>query len=173
MPNAKETPFPLAHPSTRRVMPMRHRMVWVLGSLCFVVVVGVAVAKSTSDSKDLQGTWQAVDLEGNGQKSPADQVRELKVVIQGDEIYAVKPQGEDPRSNFKIDPSQKPKAIDLFPVDGPRKGQLVAGIYSLKNGKLWLCINLFGKDTSQRPTEFKTHGGDGHAFVTLERAKQE
>lgn len=159
------------HSSQRRAILKRCRILCVLGSLCFVGAIGFAGDKGVSEAKDLQGTWQAIDLEGNGEKLPDDQVRELKIVIQGDEIYAVKPQGEDPRNHFKIDPTQTPKTIDLFPVDGPRKGQLVAGIYSLQDGHLRMCINIFGKDTSQRPREFKTQAGDGWAFVTLERVK--
>jgi len=51
------------------------------------------------------------------------------------------------------------------------KGKIAAGIYSLKHGKLRVCVNLFGKDTTQRPTEFKTQAGDGTCFATLERAQ--
>ena len=94
---------------------MSYRVICALAAAYFAVVIAVA-DETSNEAKDLQGTWQAVDLEANGQKSPADQVSELKIVIQGDEIYAVKPQGEDPRSKFKLDPNKQPKAIDLFPA---------------------------------------------------------
>jgi uncharacterized protein (TIGR03067 family) len=139
---------------------------------CFgTVVIGMADDKSTDEAKALQGTWQAVDLEANGQKSSPDQVRELQVVIEGDEIYAVKPQGADPRNKFKLDTSKTPRAIDVIPLEGARKGEVVPGIYSLQDGRLRLCINLFGSNPPQRPTEFKTQDGDGVVFATLERAK--
>ena len=149
---------------------MSYRVICALAAAYFAVVIAVA-DETSNEAKDLQGTWQAVDLEANGQKSPADQVSELKIVIQGDEIYAVKPQGEDPRSKFKLDPNKQPKAIDLFPLDPAQPGSMVAGIYSLRNGQLRLCINLFGKDTAQRPKDFATKEGDGVGFVTLERVK--
>ena len=149
---------------------MSYRVICALAAVYFAVVIAVA-DETSNEAKDLQGTWQAVDLEGNGQKSPADQVRELKIVIRGDEIYAVKPQGEDPRSKFKLDPNKQPKAIDLFPQDQADPGRMVAGIYSLRNGQLRLCINLFGKDTAQRPKDFTTKEGDGVGLITLERVK--
>ena len=131
-----------------------------------------AEPKSANDAKDLQGTWQAVDLEANGEKKSNDEIKESKVVIQGDEIFAVKSKGEDPHLKFKLDSSKTPKTIDLIPIDGPDKGKMFPGIYSLENGKLRLCLNIFGKDLSKRPTEFKTQAGDGTGFATLERAKR-
>ncbi len=149
---------------------MSHRMICALAAFHFAIVI--AVADDTSNEvKNLQGTWQAVEIEANGQKSPTDQVSELKIVIQGNEVYALRPIGEDPRSKFKLDPNKQPKAIDLFPLDSAHPGRMVAGIYSLQNGQLRLCINLFGKDTTQRPKGFKTMEGDGVGFVTLERVK--
>jgi hypothetical protein len=45
-------------------------------------------------------------------------------------------------------------------------------IYCLKDGRLQVCINIFGNDTTQPPKEFKTHEGDGVVSGTFERAKQ-
>jgi uncharacterized protein (TIGR03067 family) len=147
-------------------------MLWAFAACFFTVVVALADDKSPNDAKEMQGTWQAIDLEGNGEKRPDDEIKELKIVIKGDEIFAVKPQGEDPRNKFKLDPGKTPKTIDICPIDGPDKGKTAAGIYSLKNGQLRICINIFGQDTTQRPKEFKTQAGDGVALATLERAKQ-
>jgi uncharacterized protein (TIGR03067 family) len=131
-----------------------------------------AEPKSADDAKSLQGTWQAVDLEANGEKRPDDQAKELQLVFTGDEVFAVKPQGEDPRNKFKLDSSKSPKTIDLIPCDGESKGKRFAGIYDLKDGQLRLCINIFGQDSTQRPTEFKTKAGDGVVFATLKREKR-
>ncbi len=131
-----------------------------------------AEPKSTDDAELLQGTWQTVDLEANGERKPDDEINELKIVFEKDMVFALKPTGPDRKVKFKLDPSKAPKAIDLIAIDGSDQGKIATGIYSLKDGKLKLCINLFGKDTTQRPTEFKTQAGDGTGFATLERAKQ-
>jgi len=82
------------------------------------------------------------------------------------------PEGEGRKVKFKLDSSKTPKAIDLIAIDGSDQGKIATGIYALKNRQLKLCVNLFGKDTTQRPTEFKTQAGDGVGFATLERVKQ-
>ena len=150
---------------------MLNRMLCIFTAFSFAAVIAVADDKSANDAKDLQGVWQAVDLEANGEKSPADQVKELKIVFKGDEIFAVKTKGEEPKSKFKLDSSKTPKTIDVIPIDGSDKGTIHAGIYSLKKGRLTLCINIFGKDPAKRPTDFKTKASDGVGLITLERAK--
>ena len=130
-----------------------------------------AEPKSANDAKDLQGTWQAVDLQANGERKPDDEIKELQVIIQGDDLR-IKPDGEGRKCKFKLNSDKTPKAIDLIPCDGGGKGKSHPGIYSLEDGKLRICINIFRQHTGQRPTEFKTQAGDGTGFVTLERAKQ-
>ena len=150
---------------------MLNRVLCVFAACSFIVVNAAADDKSANDAKELQGVWQAVDIEANGEKSPDDQVKELKIVFKGDEIFVVKPSGEDPKNKFKLDSSKTPKTIDVIPIDGEDKGTIHAGIYSLKKGRLTLCLNIFGKDPALRPTTFKTQARDGVGLVTLERAK--
>lgn len=146
-------------------------MVCVLTAGLFTSVIVLAQdQKGPDDARQLQGVWQAVAIEANGEKQSIDQNDSLKVVFEGDQVYAVRPKGEDPRNTFKVNPAKSPKQIDLFPVDGPRKGQLVPGIYALENGKLKLCINIFGSDSGLRPARFKTQDHDGVAYAVLERA---
>ena len=148
---------------------MLNRVLCVFAACSFVAVMAAADDKSANDAKKLQGAWQAVEIEANGEKSPADQVKELKIVIKGDEIFVVRPKGEEPRNKFKLDPGKTPKTIDVIPIDGQDKGTIHAGIYSLTKGRLTLCLNIFGKDPALRPTEFKTKASDGVGLVTLER----
>ena len=149
---------------------MLNRMLCIFTACSFAAVIAVADDKSESDAKNLQGTWQAVYLEANGEKSPDDQVKELQIVIKGDELFAVKPEGEDQKCKFKLGTSETLNTIDVIPIDGQDKGTIHAGIYSLKKERLTLCLNIFGKDPALRPTEFKTRAGDGVGFAILERA---
>jgi len=80
--------------------------------------------------KTCKGCWQAVDAEANGEKLPADQVKELIIVFKGDEVFVVKTSGKDPKNKFKLDSSKTPKTIDVIPIDGQDKGTIHAGIYS-------------------------------------------
>ena len=92
----------------------------------------------------------------------------LDKLIKNDEI-TFNPEGEGRKSKFKLDSSKTPKAIDLIPQDGPGKGKVAAGIYSLEKGQLKLCVHNFGGDLTQRPKEFKTQSGDGLGIIVLER----
>ena len=65
-------------------------------------------------------------------KSPADQMKELKIVLKGDEVFAVQPEGEGQKCKFKLGTSKTLNTIDLIPLD---KGKAGTGIYSLKNGR--------------------------------------
>ncbi len=150
---------------------MLHRIPCVFAACLLSTAIALAGDKSANDAKNLQGTWQAVYLEANGKKSPDDQVKELQIVFRGDQVFAVKSEGEGQKCKFKLGVSRTPHTIDLSPIEERGKRKIAAGIYSLKDGQLKLCINLFGKDTTQRPTAFKTHEGDGVGFAILKRAK--
>jgi uncharacterized protein (TIGR03067 family) len=147
---------------------MLRRVVPIFAVCFFVRVIAVGAGERLNDAKDLQGEWQAVDLEAQGKKASAEEVKGFRVLIKDDEI-TFNPRGEGRKSKFKSDPSKTPKAMDLIPQDGPGKGKGVAGIYSLENGQLRLCVRNFGGDPTERPKEFKTQVGDGLSVMTLER----
>lgn len=144
---------------------MLRRVLCVLAVCCFCPAIAFA-----DDKQLLEGTWQVIDGEANGQKMSTDQVMELQIVIAANEL-SVKPDGEGRKTTFKLDASNTPKTIDLIPLDGPRKGSIVPGIYSLKDGQFALCINIWGQDPTQRPTEFNTKEGDGVVLLILARTK--
>jgi uncharacterized protein (TIGR03067 family) len=149
---------------------MRNRLSLLLAVLLFAAMSVQAQEQTASDAKDLQGVWQIIDLEANAEKKPAEEFQGTRVFVKGNELWAVKPTGADPKLKFTVDPQKNPKTIDLTVQEGNDKGKVVLGIYSVKDGQLRLCINIFG-DASYRPTEFKTRDRDGVAFATLEREK--
>jgi uncharacterized protein (TIGR03067 family) len=149
---------------------MRHLFVLVLVGLLVIPLLALAKETPPGDAGELQGAWQVVGLEANGEKKAAEEFREWKVVFKNDEIWVAKPEGTDPKLKFKLDPTKSPKTIDLIVQEGKNKGKVAPGIYDLGNGRLRLCLNVFG-NPSYRPGEFKTKEGDGVGFATLERVK--
>ncbi|MBM4069345.1 MAG: TIGR03067 domain-containing protein [Planctomycetes bacterium] len=140
--------------------------------LLMAAVVAVADEPKTGakDKEALQGLWQAVELEANGKKAPAEAVKAFQVQFKGDQIV-FNPASENRKHAFAIDPASKPKAMDLTAGDGPKKGQkLPCAIYKLEGDKLTICLDKEG-EAGKRPTEFKTAAGDGFALLTLERVK--
>jgi uncharacterized protein (TIGR03067 family) len=123
-------------------------------------------AKEPDDKEKLQGTWVGVEGELAGEKLPAGDIETLKLIIEGDKITA-NAGGEKKEATFKLDPTQKPKAIDLMPQDGAEKGKTITAIYSLEGDTLKLCLEDAGDQP--RPTEFATKTGGRLALYVLRR----
>ena len=102
------------------------------------------------DLKHYQGTWQAVAANRiDGEPLSAEELKEIKLVVEGDKFTLTSgPQEKPITGTFKLDPSKKPKAIDLF-LGAEQKA--IPGIYEIVNDDLRKsCFNLKGEE---RPTE--------------------
>ncbi len=119
--------------------------------------------KEADDSPKLQGTWQAVALEHNGQKLSAESVKKFRLIIR-DNIITFDPDGNKREASFALGTGNKPKAIFL---KTDVKGPMVRGIYTVTDKELKICFdNDEGKTT---PTEFATTPESGLTLITLER----
>jgi RNA polymerase sigma factor (sigma-70 family) len=120
--------------------------------------------KEPDDLKQLQGVWQAVALEHNGQKLSPEAVKGFEVAIEKDRI-AFDFHNAESVSKFKLESSSKPKVIWLK-LPGASV-ETIRGIYALEDGRLKICVdNDEGKAT---PTEFATKPGSGLTLMVLER----
>jgi len=127
------------------------------------------VAKN--DREALQGAWKIVASETGGM----DRTEETKghfIVFEGD-IFALK-KGDDIglRGTIKLDPSKKPRAIDVTITEGGQegeKGKVLHGIYELGTGTLKWCTSEPGG--TNRPEQFSTKEGINHMLVTLKKEK--
>ena len=124
---------------------------------------GVGAGEDKKDDKGrLQGEWTVVSAEFSGQKRDAGAIKRLKpLVIKGDEWTA--PSGGT--FAFKIDPTKKPKQLDLYRQLGGKE-MVWRGIYKIEGDALTFCRSA-GPD-GERPTEFK--GGKGVALLVFKRA---
>jgi uncharacterized protein (TIGR03067 family) len=120
--------------------------------------------KGTDDLPKLQGTWQAVALEHNGEKLSAEAVKKFRVVIR-DNTITFDPDGNKREASFALGTNNKPKAIFL---KTDVKGPMVRGIYEVTDKELKICFdNDEGKAT---PTAFATKADSGLTLIMLERA---
>jgi RNA polymerase sigma-70 factor (ECF subfamily) len=132
-----------------------------------------AVNATTNELEKLQGEWRAVEAEVNGKKDRSAGVKDLRITFKGNEITIGGASGEGPgrKKKFKLDPSSSPKGMDITSLDVQEEGQTTAGIYSLDDGRLRICIPDRAKDLRKRPTELRTRNGDGLLLLVLERVQ--
>jgi RNA polymerase sigma factor (sigma-70 family) len=121
-----------------------------------------------TDEDKLQGLWQAVVLEVNGQMAPEETIKEFKIRIHGNKI-TFNPDTENRQHVFDLDTKAKPRAMDLTAGDGPAKGKkLPCAIYEVDGDSLSICMDKEGQ-AGKRPSEFKTSAGDGFALLRFKR----
>ena len=122
--------------------------------------------KEPEDLQKLQGTWQAVAVEHNGEKLSAEAIKTFRVVVR-DNTITFDANGAKREASLMLDTSRKQKMIWL---KSQAKGPTVPGIYALEDGRLKICIdNDEGKTV---PTEFATKAGSGLTLLTLERVPE-
>ncbi|MBZ5626482.1 MAG: TIGR03067 domain-containing protein [Acidobacteriia bacterium] len=115
----------------------------------------------------LEGRWSVVALEVEGQPMPAAMLGAARIVVEGDRFQSLG-MGTVYEGTVKLDASASPKTFDLTFTAGPEKGNTALGIYELNDDEWKLCLTTRGGD---RPKEFSTAPGTGHALETLKRGE--
>src|SRR5262249_18555987 len=143
-----------------------------------VLVAGLMLAADAKkddakkDKEALQGTWRPVSSEAEG-KDQTEEAKKHTLTFEGDN-FTVK-EGDEVRikGTFKIDPTMKPKTIDMTVTEGRRdedKGKELHGIYEMDKESLkWCTSEPGGKD---RPKEFATKEGTKGMLVTFKKEKK-
>jgi uncharacterized protein (TIGR03067 family) len=139
--------------------------------LGLAVAAEVPAADKDDDVKTIQGTW-VVDPDVYKDVKDKEVVKEMKavrVVIKGDSCTFKHLPGNEEKGSFRLDPSKKPKQIDLLSDMGTVQAQ---GIYELEKDHLKLCWDRQFK-TQGRPTKFAhaKEGNDPFLLVLIREKK--
>jgi uncharacterized protein (TIGR03067 family) len=121
------------------------------------------------DRKRYEGTWQVVSLEVDGNKVAEEDAKKFTVINDADGKWAIEVEGNVTRGTSEIDPTKKPKTVDLMYTEGQNKGKTQPGIYELGDDTRKVCLAPPGKE---RPTEFSSTAGSGHILAVLKRVKK-
>jgi uncharacterized protein (TIGR03067 family) len=124
---------------------------------------------AAEDARKLQGTWQVLAAEDDGEVVAEEDLKQLRVVFTDDNVQVKEGAKAQKKFTFKLDPKKSPKAIDFTYTDGPKKGMTDRGIYLLEGDYLKLCIRT--KD-GERPTVFASKEGSQVFLIVLRRAKE-
>ena len=114
----------------------------------------------------LAGTWSVHELTYDGEDHSK---LKFKVVFKGNEGAV---QGDDSvkdqysKIKFKIDPSAKPKTMDITIAAGSQTDATMEAIYEVKDDELRICAKVVGKD---RPKEFAAPEGSNTVLLVLKR----
>lgn len=119
------------------------------------------------DLEILQGAWNIVELEVDGNKMPESMLGGSQIIVKGSKFDTVS-MGASYSGVLTLDELAKPKSFDLKFTDGPEKGNTNLGIYKLDGDTWTLCLATRGK---ARPKTFATKTGTGIALETLQRGK--
>ena len=139
--------------------------------LCVSIALIVASASTAigdgAPEGPLEGTWLPSTAELGGKKFPDEVRKSMKLDMKADQ-YTVAIGTVLDRGTCKLDPSAKPKALDVTGTEGPNKGKLILAIYEIEGDTLRICYDLGGK---ARPTEFKTAEGTKLFLVEYKKKK--
>jgi uncharacterized protein (TIGR03067 family) len=122
----------------------------------------VFVAIATDDSKEdavkkdldkLQGTWKMASLEVGGKSVPADKLKNSTLTIKGDK-YIINVNEKTYETQMVLDPTQKPKTIDMKFLDGANKDKTALGSYKIDGETFTMCRAL--NPGQARPQDFGT-----------------
>jgi uncharacterized protein (TIGR03067 family) len=111
----------------------------------------------------IEGTWVPIEAEFNGEKLPAESLKQMKLLLKGN-TYAARIGGVIDRGTISFEPAKKALGLNITGTDGPNKGKTIKAIYELNNETMKVCCNLGGQS---RPEEFKT--GTDLFLVTYKR----
>jgi uncharacterized protein (TIGR03067 family) len=144
--------------------------------LIFAVCGTVLSANDAKDEaikkerKKYEGTWQVVSLEVNGKKVGEQDAQKITVINKPDGKWTIKAEGKVvARGTSVIDPTKKPKAVDLTVTEGNDKGKTTLGIYEFSDDTRKVCLAPAGKE---RPTDFAAPSGSGRILAVLKRLKK-
>ncbi len=132
-----------------------------------------AEKKREAEKKEVamfQGTWRTVSIENDGESAvPEDELKELVLTIEGNKRTLKVGDAVRSVGTYRLDPAQKPKAIDITVSEGPLKDKTVRGIYEIDGETQKICLALDGET---RPKEFTSKPGSGHLLQVFRREKK-
>jgi len=133
----------------------------------FVIYEREPVEATKLERKRLEGTWQLIALERDGNQAPDDDVKKLGLTIGADGSWSLTDDGNQiVQGTSQIDTAKTPRTIDFTPTTGNDAGKVSYGVYQVTAKSLKFCV---GHPGIARPTEFSSAQGSQHLMFTFER----
>lgn len=138
-----------------------------VGVLALAVVTVARADDAEKELEKLQGKWDVTKVVSDG--TATDNLKGVQAVFDKDRLSLVGKEGKREFS-IKLDPTKKPKAIDMTALDGDFKDKTNPAIYELMGDTLKLCLsNEPGEN--ERPTDLASKEGSKLLLMTFKRSK--
>jgi uncharacterized protein (TIGR03067 family) len=129
---------------------MRFRALTILTASLLIAADNPKDEAIKKDLEQLKGTWVATSYVKDMKAAAEADLKMMKLAVAGDQVTFTK--GKDLRkSTYRLDPTQKPKTVDIVMIDGPDKDKTLQGIYEISGDELKICLAILDKP---RPKEF-------------------
>ena len=140
------------------------------------LIAGVSVraadgdAKEVAVTKDLEafkGSWRLISREVDGKKFSEEEIKDRIVTHDGLGKFSARG-GDKPvaEGTLKLDPTKKPKTIDVAITEGERKGKTLLGIYEIEGDTFRVC---HARPGGERPADFSAEVGSGRTLIVFKR----
>jgi uncharacterized protein (TIGR03067 family) len=144
-----------------------------VGALALLFLVGFALrAQESGAAKQelakLEGEWKLEKVEAGGTSATPEQLKELKSVTFKGNTFTSLAGAAKVEGTVKVDPTKKPKTIDLIFKSGQDQGKVYQAIYSLDGDELKMCGSELGKD---RPKNFDMKDKTNQTLMVFKRVK--
>lgn len=138
------------------------------------VSVGLTVAADDDAIKkavqDGQGTWRAVSWIEDGKKTPDEDLKDLRLVIEGNNWTFSKGKEVVSSGTYKIVAVEKDHRKHDRKVDkGTSAGRTFLEIVKFEGDTVTVCVATVGKE---RPTEFASKADSGNRLTVWKRVKK-
>jgi uncharacterized protein (TIGR03067 family) len=120
-----------------------------------------------SDQDRLQGDWQMVASERDGNKVSEDEVRLIQRTVKDNEITVKRAGMQVLKATFILDVTQNPRHIDINITNDAGSSAALKGIYQLDGDRQKVCYAIPGID---RPKDF-TVTGKGYVTAVWQKKK--
>lgn len=139
-----------------------------VGSLLFLALAQPSnEEKAKKDLERMQGTWTLHALEVNGKDVPAPKLEGTILIIKKDDYRTKVKDKEQPGFRLKLDPSKKPKAVDMIKTMPGSPDEVIKGIYTFEGDTLKFCRGLTKEQ--ERPNQFATWPDTNYFVVTWKK----
>jgi uncharacterized protein (TIGR03067 family) len=138
-----------------------------VGAFLLAAFTAAQADDAKTELEKLQGKWEVTAVVFDG--TTTDNLKGVKGVFDKDKLSLIGDEGKREFS-IKLDPTKKPKAIDMTALDGDCKDKTNPAIYQLEGDMLRLC--MFNEPgNTKRPTELASKEGSKLLLMTFKRSK--